>query len=567
MINKLKLSKIRTLIIAPILFLSIISLISYRLLDISLFNRQIQSRLKEEISKDMRTINSKRGNIIDRKGIIMAESTEAFSLYANPKMMKDPEVFANIVSPIINMDEKEIVNIIKTHKNYFYWYIKRKISKSQKDSITKIRPSIGDYGFEEDEKREYPKKDTASMLIGYAGLDNQGLTGLEYSLNNYLTGENGSKIVYHNFIGDNIPGSSTIYKNPRDGDSVTTTIDIDLQGVVETILDKHIYNWNAIGGVVIVMNPKTGEILTMASKPSYDLNKWDKYVNNTSYFNRAVSMNYEPGSIFKPFIASAALEEGIITPLTLHECTGTINVAGKTIRCVINHGGNQNLSDILRNSCNVSFVKIGLKLKDLIYKYAKRFNFGSIPPVEINSLEKGILLKPQEWSATTAATMSFGQGLSVTPLQIILGYSAIVNDGIMMKPMIIKEIKDKKGTIKKVFEPEILKKVISLETSREVKIALKNVVQDKNGVSQAKISNLSIGGKTGTANKIEYGEYVSYKNICSFVGFYPVEDPQYVILVSIDEPDSSLGDVYGSTVAAPIFKEIVLWLESHPLLK
>lgn len=563
--NKLKIAKIRIVIIFPLLSILIVSMLSYRLFNISFINPEIQAYRKEENAKEYRTILARRGKIFDRNGVTLAESNEAYSLYVNPRVMKDPEVFANIISPIIGMSESEIVNIIKENKNYYFCYIKRKLSKSQKDNIETLRPPKGDYGFEEDEKREYPKLDTASSVIGYVGMDNQGLTGLEYTLNDILAGQEGTKIVYHSFQGDNIPGSSLIYEDAKDGKSVALTIDSDLQGVIETILDKHIYNWNAAGGVSIVMDPKTGEILAMASRPAYDLNKWDKYINNSKYINRATSMNYEPGSIFKPFVAACALEEGVITPLTLHECSGSINVAGKTIQCMIAHGKNQNLSDILRNSCNVSFVKIGLKLKDLLYKYARRFGFGEKLPVEFYGQEKGILLPPQNWSATTPATMSFGQGISVTPLQLITGYSTIVNDGIMMKPMIVKEVIDSKGNTIEKKEPIVLKKVISKETSNELKIALKNVVQDPNGVNQARIPGLSIGGKTGTASKVEDGIYVQGKYICSFIGFYPVEDPAYVILVSIDEPDPYVGEVYGSTVAAPIFKEIVKWLELHPL--
>jgi stage V sporulation protein D (sporulation-specific penicillin-binding protein) len=562
--NKLKIAKKRIILLFPLFAILIIALLSYRLISISLINQDIRASISESSEEqEFRPIFASRGKIFDRNMVTLAESNEAYSLYVNPRLMKDPEVFANIVSPIIGMEEAKVVSIIKQNKNFYFCYIKRKLSKAQKDSIEAVRPSRGDYGFEKGEKREYPKRDTAAPLIGYVGLDNKGLSGLEYTLNDILSGQEGIKIVYHSFVGDNIPGSSLTFKEAKDGNSVLITIDSDLQGIIETILDKHIYNWNADGGVAIVMNPKTGEILAMASKPTYDLNNWEKYANNPKYINRATSMNYEPGSIFKPFVAACALEEGFMTPLTLHECNGSIEVAGKIIKCIIPHGKNQNLSDILRNSCNVSFVKIGLQLKDLLYKYGKRFNFGERLPVEFYGQEKGILLSPKDWSATTPATMSFGQGISVTPLQLISGYAAIANNGVMMTPMIVKEIIDAKGNIIEKREPKVLKKVISEETSKELRIALKNVVEDKNGIAQARIPGLSIAGKTGTANKVEGGFYAPGRYICSFIGFYPAENPEFVILVSIDEPDPSLGEVYGSTVAAPIFTEIVNWLKLH----
>lgn len=555
-----------------LLFLSLFSLffvlfLSWGLLKLSLFSPNVKQYVQSKDPETVKTILAKRGQILDRNGIILAESVDAYSLYANPQALKDPEMFAAQVSSIVGVPEKTIVEQLKSGKKQemLFTYIKRKLSTAQMQDILKIRkPYQQDFGFEDDQRREYPKIHSAASVIGFVGTDNLGLSGLEFAYQNTLNGIPGKKVVYEIFKDDRVPRSSDIIQKPIAGSTVVTTLDYSLQNLIEGILDKHIYKWDANGGVAIVMNPRTGEILAMANKPSFDLNQGQKFIDDPKYLNKAVSLNYEPGSIFKPIIASAALERGVITPMTLHKCSGSVRVADKTVECMIAHG-EQNLADIIRNSCNVSFVGISMKLRDQMYHYAKRFNFGNALPVEIYGQEKGIIPQPKDWYETTVATFSFGQGISATPLQMITSYATIANDGIMMKPQIVKELRDPMGNAVEVFEPKVIRKVISAQTSREVKVALKNSVQDPRGTQQANIPGMSIGGKTGTANKVVNGQYADDKVITSFVGFFPVEDPQYVILVTIDEPHPSY-DAYGSTVAAPIFKEIVQWMQSHMLL-
>ncbi len=536
----------------------------WRMVYISMAVPELREYVKNENSTRVDQVIPKRGQILDRNGLILAESIDAYALYVNPRALKDPEMFAAAVGSIIEVPEKEIVEKIKKNSQELFLTIKRKLTASQYQDILNIRkPHYFDFGFEPDQRREYPKNKSAASVIGFVGWDNYGLSGIEFSCNHYLQGIPGKKIEYQTFMDDRVPLSSDILQKPVPGYNLVTCLDYTLQNLVEGILEKHIHQWDARGGVAIVIQPKTGEILCMANQPSFDLNQGGEFIQQPEYSNKAVSMNFEPGSIFKPIVASAALEEGIITPMSLHQCNGRINIADKTIECMLSHG-EQNLSDIIRNSCNVSFVGIGMKLREQMYRFALRFNFGSQLPLELYQ-EKGVIPSPSSWYETTIATFSFGQGISATPLQMAMAYAAIANDGMMMKPQIIHEIKDAAGNIIQAFEPKLIRKVISSDTAREIKVALKNSVQDPRGTQAANIPGLSVGGKTGTAKKVVDGRYVDEKVITSFVGFFPVEDPQYVVLVSIDEPKPSY-EAYGATVAAPIFREIVQWMQSHMLI-
>jgi cell division protein FtsI/penicillin-binding protein 2 len=389
---------------------------------------------------------------------------------------------------------------------------------------------------------------------------------LEASYDEELKGTPGKKINYNAFIGDQMPGSWNALKEKKDGETIVLTINHYLQTKVEAILEKHCKIWNATGGVAIVMNPKTGEILTLANYPTFNLEDWENFWDKKKYMNRAISMNFEPGSIFKPITASAALEEGIITPETLHNCGRSISIGGITIECEANHGTNLDLSGILRNSCNVAFAKIGQKLGKTFYEYMKRFNFGSKFRCGLTGQESGILPEPEIWTESTASTMAFGQGLSVTPLQMISAYSAIINGGVMMKPIIVKQILTSQNIVRENNTPEEIKRVISKSTSEKIVKALQNVVQDPRSMANANIDGMSIGGKTGTAKQVTNGLYDNNKLVCSFIGFFPVEDPEYVILVSIQEPDHWNGyqEAFGSSVSAPAFREIAYWINTNP---
>lgn len=545
----------------------------------------IQKRIAWNNPLELSNILPTRGEIRSADNEKYALCKEAYLFWVNPLLIDDPMAFSGYVSSIINEKPEKISQFIQEEKKSKKQYviIKRKIASTSpglnpKDEIIKKLDSIKKYrnkqnyiyGFVPDLKREYPKNSIASALIGFTGTDNYGLSGLELSYDTILRGIAGKQIKYNAFIGDQMPGSRNDMKQKKDGDTIVLTINHFLQTKVEAILEKHCRLWNGTGGVAIVMNPKTGAILSLANYPSFNLNEWQDFWDVKKYMNRAISMNFEPGSIFKPITAAAALEENFITPETTHQCGGSVSIGGITIECERNHGNNLNLSDILRNSCNVAFAKIGKKINKTFYEYANRFNFGSPILCGLTGQESGILPDPETWSDSSVATMAFGQGLSVTPMQMITAYSTIINGGVMMKPMIVKHILNRQNgqdVIVQNFQPEPIKRVISSSTAEKLVIALQNVVEDPRSMANARIDGMSIGGKTGTAKQVTNGRYDNDKIVCSFIGFFPVENPQYVILVSIQEPDRWNGyeEAFGSTVAAPAFKEIAYWLNLHPV--
>ena len=546
--------------------------LSYWLYNKAFIDPEVQKTVGWNNAQEHTSILPTRGQIKSSEGEIYAQTREAFRFWVDPSLIKDPDAFSANVGGILEVKPTIIATQIKRDANakLKYSVLKRKVLLAQKEAIIKKFKSTSyrdgyTFGFEGDLKREYPKGSVAASLIGFVGMDNIGLSGLEASYDEELRGIPGKKINYNAFIGDQMPGSWNSVKEKKDGETILLTIQHTLQTKVEGILEKHCRIWNATGGVAIVMNPKTGEILSLANYPTFNLEVWENFWDKKKYMNRAISMNFEPGSIFKPIASSAALEEGFITPETIHTCGRIINIGGITIECEANHGKNQDLSAVLRNSCNVAFSKIGQKLGKTLYEYAKRFNFGSQVRCGLTGQESGILPEPSIWSESTASTMSFGQGLSVTPLQMISAYSAIINGGVMMKPIIVKQILSSQNVVIQNNTPEAIKQVISKSTSEKMVKALQNVVQDPRSMANANMDGMSIGGKTGTAKQVTNGRYDNNRVVCSFIGFFPVEDPEFIILVSIQEPDLWNGsqEAFGSTVSAPAFKDIVYWIQMN----
>lgn len=552
----------------------ILLFLSYWLYSKAFLDPDVQKIVGWNNAEEVSNILPNRGQIRSVDGEIYAQTREAYLFWVNPSLIKDPDSFSASVSGILNEKSEGITSRIKKDAKIKreYMIIKRKILLEQKEAIIKKFSSNTLYkldhsfGFSGDLKREYPKGSVAASLIGFVGVDNTGLSGLEASYDEELKGVPGKRINYNAFIGDQMPGTSNSIKEKKDGNAIVLTIDHYLQTKVEGILEKNCKLWNATGGVAIVMNPKTGEILSLANYPTFNLEDWENFWDKKKFMNRAISMNYEPGSIFKPIFTSAALEEGVITPEMIHSCGGRISIGGITIECETNHGNNQDLSGILRNSCNVALAKIGQKLGKTFYNYAKRFNFGSQVRCGLTGQESGILPEPESWTDSTAATMAFGQGLSVTPLQMINAYSAIINGGAMMKPIIVKQILNSQNQVEKNIIPEKIKQVISKKTSEAMVKALQNVVQDPRSMANANIDGMSIGGKTGTAKQVTDGKYDNDKLVCSFIGFFPVEDPEFIVLVSIQEPDrwNGIQEAFGSTVSAPAFREIAYWIHTKP---
>ncbi|MBC7195025.1 MAG: penicillin-binding protein 2, partial [Caldisericia bacterium] len=405
-------------------------------------------------------------------------------------------------------------------------------------------------------KRIYPYGNLASYLLGAMGVD-KGLEGIEYQFDSILKGQDGVMGFLKDATGKEIPGSEFIIKKPQDGKDLYLTIDINLQGALESELEKTLKEYNPKKVIGIIENVKTGEILSMATLPNFNPNDFNDF-SKATYPDPAYGYNYEPGSSFKPLVASAVLEEDLIKEDDKFICKGYTVIDNRTFKCFVAHG-EQTLKDLLKNSCNIGFIQVGQKIKEKLYYYLKLFGVGEKIGLDFPYEGKGDILEPENWNATTLPTMSFGVGITVTPLQQTSFYQTIANKGNRLKPLIIKKISEGDKTI---FEskPILIKKVISEETADKVLSYLDYVVNG-GGVKSAIISGYSIGGKTGTAGVIENGKYKEGVAVLWFVGIVTAKNPEFVITIVVDGVESE--DVFAAGIAAPTFRRVAQFLINY----
>ncbi|MFZ5899370.1 MAG: stage V sporulation protein D [Bacillota bacterium] len=509
-------------------------------------------------------VEAKRGTIYDRNGRELVTSVSVDSVFAIPSQIKNPSATAQKAAAILQMDPDKVYQLI-TKKQSFVW-IKRKVDYELSRALKKAkaeekkddRPDVLDgIGFVEESRREYRKGTLAAHVLGFVGVDNQGLTGIEKALEEELRGIPGRIVMEYDAWGHPIPTAEHKYFKPVQGHNLLLTIDETIQYFVERELDRIVDTFNPANAVIIVMDPKTGEILGMGNRPSYDPNKWSDYPQNTWDRNPAIWYNYEPGSTFKIITLSAAMEEKTVKPTDRFFDPGYVKVADRTIRCWKYGGhGSQSLAEVVQNSCNPGFIKIGLDLgKERFYKYIKGYGFGVTTGIGLPGEAHGILIPEKNVKTLDLATMSIGQSIAVTPIQLVTAVSAAVNGGNLMQPQLVKAVTDNNGRVVKEFKPKIVRRVISEQTSRELATHLENVVLYGTG-RNAYIEGYRVGGKTGTAQVVgPSGGYVSGKYVSSFVGFAPVDDPRAVILVMVSEPKG--GVYFGSQVAAPSFQAVM----------
>lgn len=492
-----------------------------------------------------KVLKAKRGTIYDRNGKILAISIERYKLILNKNQVEDIDKWINKYSEILGID-KEILRE-SFSKNNGQVVLKDDIKREDKQKIEKLLDST--LYFELYYKRVYPYGNLASYLLGVMGVD-RGLEGLEYQFNDILRGEDGKVGFMVDALRNEIPGTEFVIKKPENGKDLYLTIDINLQGMVEGELENCFKEYNPKRVIGIVEDIKTGEIISIATIPNFnpnDFNDFSKY----SYPDPSYGYNYEPGSSFKPLIASAALEEKVLSEEDEFECKSYIVRDNKKFTCFVAHG-KQTLKDLLRNSCNVGFIQVGERLKERSYYYLKLFGVGEKIGCDFPYEGSGDILEPKDWSATTLTTMSFGVGITVTPLQQTTFYQAIANKGNRLKPQIVKKIVDGENIIKEA-KPVLIKKVISEETADKILSYLDYVVSEK-GIKSALISGYSIGGKTGTAGVIKDGKYVEGESVLWFLGILSCNNPQYVVTVVVDGIRSY--DVFASGIAAPVFRKI-----------
>ncbi len=526
-------------------------------------------------TKDV-AISSKRGTIFDRNMKELATSASAETVTASPREVKASKKINEIsttLSGILGMDKDKVYSILA--RDSAYEVIKRKIDKDQADAIRK--EGLPGITLVEDNKRYYPGGTLAAHVIGFVGTDNQGLAGIEMIYENYLKGLPGRIITAKNAAGTNMPFKYEKYIDPQNGVNVVLTIDEVIQRKAEDALKKAVENYQVENGAsCIIMDAKTGEILAMATYPTFDLNAPFTIVNeeivemikemedeekakaesdalNKQWRNKAVVDSYEPGSTFKAMVAAMALEENLVTLNENFVCTGSVRVDKYDIGCWNRNGhGTETFVQGVYNSCNPVFMSIGERLgPSRFYKYYKAFGFGETTGFDLPGEAPGLFHSMDRFNVAELATASFGQGFTVTPLQLITAYSAITNNGYMVKPHLIKSLVDNDGNVIENFETQTVRQVVSADTANTVCKILEGVASD--GTSKnAYIDGYHIAGKTGTSEKTPRG---SGKYVASFVGFAPADDPELICLVMLDEP---MGASYmGGAIAAPTFKEIM----------
>lgn len=522
---------------------------------IQVFQYQKLNSLANDLWQRNLPITPDRGLILDRNGKVLASNITTTSLYLVPNQIKNKEEVAKTLSEILEVPYDEMYKHVSKRTSI------ERVHPEGRQLSFEIADKINSYNYDgiyllKEAKRYYPYNDLLSHVLGYVGIDNQGLSGLELKYNEELTGTSGS-IKYYSDAKGNRLNKAEEYKEAISGNNVYLTIDLDLQQSVERELDNAAAKYNPEHALAIAINPKTGEILAMASRPSYNPNEYQTYTQEVLSRNLPIWMTYEPGSTMKITTLSAAINEGVVNLFTdTFFDSGSINIDGATIHCWKSGGhGAQTFLNVVENSCNPGFVNLGFRLgKEKLFKYIKDFGFGEKTGIDLTGEAKGILFDLDRVGNVELATTAFGQGISVTPIQQVRSVSAAVNGGTLYQPYIVKRVENAttKETISEV-NPTVIRQVITEESSKLVRFALENVVAHGSG-RNAYIENYRIGGKTGTAQKVNNGRYMVGNYILSFIGFLPADDPEIVLYVAVDNPKGVTQ--YGGVVAAPIAKAI-----------
>ncbi|CEN26579.1 stage V sporulation protein D [Paraclostridium sordellii] len=518
-------------------------------------------------------IEPKRGTIYDKNMKELAVSVTKYTIWAKPVEVKDKEKAAKVISNLIEEEHEEVLKLLKK-KNMALVKVKRWIDDETAEKIREAKlPGIW---VAEDNQRYYPYGNFASYVLGHTSDDATGIAGVEMQYDKHLKGKSGRLIVSTDASGREIPHGMEKYYEPVQGNGLVLTIDEVIQHYTEKAVQKAYELNNAKRVTAIAIDPKTGDVLSMASKPDYDPNNSrtpiypyyeeelegygdkDKIKGYFSMWrNPAVSDTYEPGSTFKLITSSAALEEGVIKEGEKFNCTGSVMVGGRKIKCWRHYKphGAQEFKQGVQNSCNPVFVELGSRLGvSKMYDYIEGFGFMDTTKLDLPGEAKGILYNEKNVGPVELATISFGQSISVTPMQLISAIGAIANDGKLMQPRVVKELVDNQGNVTESIKPKVVRQVISEDTSNKMMEIAESVVSEGSGKA-AYIPGYRIGGKTGTAQKVIDGKYAQGKYICSFVGIAPCDDPQIVVLAIVDEPTGV--SAFGSTTAGPIVKEIM----------
>jgi cell division protein FtsI/penicillin-binding protein 2 len=531
-------------------FLVFLILCISRLFFIQFFRSSYFTKLAQKQHNLFVELEARRGTIYDSNLKPQAVNISADSLYASPHAIrdKDKEAIIKQLLPLLNVDYAYLKDRLYRKKS-FIW-LARKISPAKAEAIRKL--NIKGLDFLKESKRCYPNGYLASHITGFSGLDNIGLEGIELYYDSYLKGKSGWALILRDARQKKLNLEEKMVL-PGDGYNLVLTIDEVIQYIAERELDKAFRTYHAKGASIIVMDPHTGAILAMANRPTFDLNEYNN-IDKEARRNRCISDLFEPGSSFKIVTASAALEEKKVVEGDRFFCeNGSYRVANHILHDHRPHGW-LTFREVIEQSSNIGTTKVAQILRpDLVYRYVRLFGFGAKSGIDLPGEITGMIREPRFWSKTSIGAVPIGQEVGVTALQLVSAISVIANGGQLMKPYIVKEIRDKYNEIIKSFSPILIRKVISLDTANRTKKILTGVVEQGTG-KLAKITGFTAAGKTGTAQKLEpNGAYSHNKFVASFIGFAPAEEPVIAIAVVVDDPWPYY---FGGVVAAPVFKNV-----------
>ena len=540
------------LVIVIILFCFIVIRVFY----IQVFDYNKLNSLANDLWSRNLPLKADRGLILDRNGVVLADNVTTTSLVLIPNQLEDKETVSKLLSDALGVSKEEMdkhvykdTSIERVHPEG------RQLSYKVADYIDSLNLS-GVYLVKES-KRYYPYDDLLSHSIGYVGIDNQGLSGIELEYDEVLTGEDGAIKYYSDAKGNNLD-LSQVYVAPISGNNVMLTIDINIQKSIERELNNIVDMFKPDMALALVMDPNTGEVLGMGSRPGYDINNYQDYSIEDLSRNLPIWASYEPGSTFKIITTAASLEEKVVDleKDTFYD-TGSVIVSGSRIGCWKSKGhGHQTFLQVLENSCNPGFVELGNRLgKEVLFSYLDKFGFGKKTGIDLNGESKGIVFDLDRVGDLELATTAFGQGVSVTPIQQVIAVSAVVNGGTLYNPYIVKSASSYDGNVIFSNSPIEVRKVISKETSLKMRSALESVVA-RGGGRYAYIDGYRVGGKTGTAQKVENGRYLENNYIMSFMSVVPSNDPRAVLYLAIDNPKNTA--LLSSYTTAPVARRILL---------
>lgn len=553
----LRLIRLRALVLSICLMLAAAAL-GARLVVLHVIQAAALEQMANRQHQGTMVLEPRRGRILDRLGRPLAVNVEVESVFAVPSRIDDPATFARTVAPVLGLKAGEVMHLFRPDR-HFVW-LARKVSPQTAAALR--AKALGEQaGFVTESRREYPNGMLAAHVVGFAGVDNQGLAGAEIGFDRYLRGRAGFARLGRDAMGRPRMETRTILREPQDGADVVLTIDQVVQHIAERELDRALAATRAARGIVLVMDPETGEMLAMAASPRFDPNAFNRTAPQ-EWNNPAISAAYEPGSTFKIVLAAAALDAGAVNETEVFANTGTLRVPG---RHVIREAQGRaiprpTLGDVVRLSSNVGAAMVATRLgPGRYYEAIRRFGFGEPTGIDLPGEAAGIVPPPSQWLGPTLQTMGFGQGISVTPIQLLVAGAALARDGMLVRPHVVRAVRDTSGRAIDVTAPAPIRQATSPSTARKVMAMMEEAVLSGTG-TQARLDGYVVAGKTGTAQKpSQTGGYRADAHVASFLGIVSTDRPRLAILIVIDEPK---GHYYGGVVAAPVFSAVasqVLW--------